>query len=104
MALATILLTRHAVLGLFFGALTGCLFLMHGDLWAAARSLLAGHFFPALQGPWRVGAILFTLILGAFTVVIEKSGGFETVARRLIGKPGGDEKRRPGFPSEASRS
>ncbi|MFK7911374.1 MAG: Na+/H+ antiporter NhaC family protein [Akkermansiaceae bacterium] len=93
-AFATILLTRHAMLGLFSGALAGCLFLVNGDLWLAMRQLLADHFFPSMQGPWRVGAILFTLILGAFTVVIEKSGGFEAVAKRLIGKDGGDEKRR----------
>ena len=84
-ALATILMSRQAVLGLFAGSLAGCLLIYGGNLGAAITSLTADHFFSSMQGPWRIGAILFTLVLGAFTVVIEKGGGFESLARKLLG-------------------
>lgn len=93
-ALITILLSRSAVLGLLTGALVGCLFITLGDGWVAFKSLISDHLFPSMQGPWRVGAILFTLILGAFTVVIEKGGGFEAIARKLVEREGGNRRRR----------
>ena len=93
-ALGTILFTRQAVLGLFAGSLSGCLLIDHGNIGAAITSLTEDHFFASMQGPWRVGAILFTLILGAFTVVIEKGGGFEVLARKLLGSENGNRQRR----------
>jgi len=93
-ALATILISRQAVFGLLMGSLAGCLLIFEGNLGAAITSLTEDHLFSSLQGPWRVGAILFTLILGAFTVVIEKGGGFESLARKLMGTTTGDPKRR----------
>ena len=36
---------------------------------SALRLALADHLFPAVQGPWRVGAIGFTLVLGSFAYV-----------------------------------
>ena len=93
-ALGTILFTRQAVLGLFAGSLSGCLLIDHGNIGAAITSLTEDHFFASMQGPWRVGAILFTLILGAFTVVIEKGGGFEVLARKLLGSENENPQRR----------
>lgn len=93
-AIVTILLSRQAVLGLFAGSLAGCLLLYAGNFSTAITSLTEKHLFPSLQGPWRVGAILFTLILGSFTVVIEKGGGFESLARKLVGRGGRNAKRR----------
>ena len=93
-ALLSILLFRQATLGLLMGALTGCLFLTHGDWGDTVKILTTEHLFASMQGPWRVGAILFTLVLGAFTVVIEKGGGFEAVARKLIQGSRGDGKRK----------
>ena len=92
-ALATILLSRQAVLGLFAGSLAGCLLIYGGNLGAAITSLTADHFFSSMQGPWRIGAILFTLVLGAFTVVIEKGGGFESLAKRLLRSKTGNPQR-----------
>ena len=80
-ALMTIFITRQVVFGLAFGALAGCLFLTGGDVASALKQLTTDHFFSSLQGPWRVGAILFTLILGSFAVVIERGGGFSAVAK-----------------------
>ena len=93
MALLFTLITREAILGLFFGALTGVLFLTNGNIFQAVVTLTEKHFFPAFSGTWHVGAILFTLILGAFAMVIEKSGGFETLANKLLGKKQRDPQR-----------
>lgn len=93
-ALLSILLTRHAVLGLLAGGLSGCLLLADGNLTVAVQSLTVEYFFASMQGPWRIGALIFTLILGAFTVIIEKGGGFDALARRWIGDRKGGAKRR----------
>ncbi len=93
-ALVVIVVTHQAILGLFFGALAGVMFLTGGQVFGSVVSLTEDHFFPALSGPWHVGAILFTLILGAFALVIEKSGGFETLAHRILAKKNGNPKRR----------
>lgn len=84
-ALLTILIFKQAVLGLFLGALAGCIMLTDGNLLGAFKDLTSAHFFPSMQGPWRVGAILFTLVLGSFAVVIEKGGGFNSLAQRFLG-------------------
>ena len=78
-ALLTILIFKQAVLGLFLGALAGCIILTDGNLLGAFKDLTSSHFFPSMQGPWRVGAILFTLVLGSFAVVIEKGGGLSLI-------------------------
>ena len=83
-ALAAILTTRHAVAGLACGTLAGALLLTGGDLAAAPRVLLADHAFPAIQGPWRTGALVFTLLLGSFAGLLEHSGGFATLMERLL--------------------
>ena len=95
-ALGVILVTRQAVVGLLMGSLAGCLFLFQGDLGAAIKSLVSEHFFSSMQGSWRIGAILFTLILGAFTVVIERGGGFESLIKKFMstGHKGEDQTRR----------
>lgn len=93
-ALTTILLSRQAILGLLTGSLAGCLLIYSGNIGAAVTSLTENHFFSSMQGSWRIGAILFTLILGSFTVVIEKGGGFESLARKLLGSGTGNPKRR----------
>jgi len=92
-ALVLTLLTRQAIVGLLFGALAGVLFLTEGNVFQAVTTLTENHFFPAFSGSWHIGAILFTLILGAFALVIEKSGGFETLANRLLGKQQRDPQR-----------
>lgn len=92
-ALVLTVVTRQAAIGLFFGAVTGVLFLTGGDIFGAVVTLTEQHFFPAFSGNWHVGSILFTLILGAFAMVIERSGGFETLTNRLLRRGSGDGKR-----------
>ncbi len=93
-ALTVTLLTHQAILGLSLGAFSGVLFLTSGNVFQSITSMVESHIFPALSGSWHVGAILFTLILGAFAMVIEKSGGFETLANRLLSKSMGNPERR----------
>ncbi|GAA5494751.1 hypothetical protein Rhal01_00915 [Rubritalea halochordaticola] len=93
-ALATIIASRQAVAGLFAGALSGCLFLTHGNLGQSFISLTESHFFASMQGSWRIGAILFTLVLGSFAMVLEKGGGFESLALRLLEKKSGNPARK----------
>jgi tetracycline resistance efflux pump len=83
-ALTLIILTKHAALGLAGGLAAGALLIHHGDPASALRAVFADYVFPALDGSWHVGAIIFTLILGAFAGLLEKSGGFETILTRLL--------------------
>lgn len=83
-ALGSILLLKEAALGLACGVAAGALLLAGGHPVAALRAGMADHVFPAMQGPWRVGALVFTLLLGAFAGVLERSGGFATLLERLM--------------------
>jgi len=85
-ALILIVLTKHAALGLAGGLAAGALLIHHGDPAGALRAVFADYLFPALDGLWHVGAIVFTLILGAFAGLLEKSGGFDTLLTRLVAK------------------
>jgi Na+/H+ antiporter NhaC len=85
-ALILIVLTKHAALGLAGGLAAGALLIHHGDPAGALRAIFADYLFPALDGSWHVGAIVFTLILGSFAGLLEKSGGFDTLLNRLVAK------------------
>lgn len=77
-ALGLVFSTRAAVLSLATACLSAILLLQfHPE---GAR--LEGWAFPeegtrlgALLGPWHLGALIFTLLLGAFAAVIERGGG-----------------------------
>jgi len=85
-AIFLIILTKQAALGLAGGLAAGALLIHHGDPAGALRAVFADYLFPALDGSWHVGAIVFTLILGAFAGLLEKSGGFDTLLTRLVAK------------------
>ena len=92
-ALVLIFATRKAAIGLGGGLLAGILLLHHDAPLKAPRALFADFVFPALGGSWHVGAIVFTLVLGAFAGLLEKSGGFDTILARLIRSARSPEKR-----------
>lgn len=75
-ALILVLLTRNAILGLASGCLLGCALLNPGlpGLWLVVW--LRDYLFGAVSGDWRVAALVFTLLLGAFAGLVELSGGF----------------------------
>jgi Na+/H+ antiporter NhaC len=91
-ALAVIVLTRRALVGLLAGAYAGAV-LLAGDPWNAYLDLLAHHLAPSLASAWKVGAILFTLVLGGFAAVLDATGGFGALLGRLT-RPGGQTARR----------
>jgi Na+/H+ antiporter NhaC len=83
-AIGVIVLLKEAAVGLACGVAAAALLLAGGQPVPALRLALAEHVFPALQGPWRIGAVVFTLVLGAFAGMLERSGGFEALLRRLL--------------------
>lgn len=83
-AIGVIVLLKEASVGLACGVLAAALLLTGGDPVKALRLALVEHVFPAMQGPWRIGALVFTLILGSFAGILEKSGGFESLLRRML--------------------
>ncbi|MDP4624852.1 MAG: hypothetical protein NWT08_06925 [Akkermansiaceae bacterium] len=85
-ALIVIILTRQAALGLGSGVVAGAFLIHHDSPIAAIRAIFADYIFPSLEGSWHIGAIVFTLILGAFAGILEKSGGFDTLLARLTTK------------------
>lgn len=92
-ALAVILMTRNALVGLLTGAFAGAVVVAGGNPWTAYLAILAEHLAPSLQSSWKTGAVAFTLILGGFAAVLEASGGLTALIRRLA-PPGRDAGRR----------
>lgn len=85
-ALIIIILTKQAALGLAFGVVSGALSIHHENPLHAIRAVFADFIFPSMQGSWHIGAIIFTLILGAFAGLLEKSGGFDALLASFISK------------------
>ncbi|MEJ6559431.1 MAG: Na+/H+ antiporter NhaC family protein [Akkermansiaceae bacterium] len=83
-ALILILITRQAALSLAAAVVTGVLLLNGGNPLASLKNLLEDIIFPLFMDPWYISAILFTLTLGAFATVLEKSGGFTALLHRLL--------------------
>jgi Na+/H+ antiporter NhaC len=83
-AIGVIVLLKEAAVGLACGVAAAALLLAGGEPVKALRLALADHVFPAMQGPWRIGALVFTLLLGSFAGILEKSGGFESLLRRML--------------------
>lgn len=83
-AITTILLTRNAAVGLAAGVIGGTLVATGGHGLEAIRSLFADHFIPQISSSWHIGALVFTLLLGAFAGVLESSGGFTAILQRLL--------------------
>lgn len=90
-AIGVIVLLKEATVGLACGVAAAALLLAGGDPIKALRLALVDHLFPAMQGPWRIGALVFTLVLGSFAGILERSGGFEALLRSfLTGKQNGE--------------
>lgn len=92
-ALTIIILTKSAAVGLASGLVAGTLLIHHEKPIHAIRAIFADHIFPSLDGPWPIGAIIFTLILGSFAGLLEKSGGFNTILKRLTSNAANPQKR-----------
>jgi tetracycline resistance efflux pump len=92
-AIVVIILVKEAVFGLACGVAAAALLLVGGDPIRALRVAFAEHLFPAMEGPWRIGALVFTLVMGSFAGILERSGGFETLLRKILSEGRDGEKR-----------
>ncbi|NNM30911.1 MAG: hypothetical protein HKO57_15435 [Akkermansiaceae bacterium] len=97
LALVVVFATHRAGLGLFLGGLAGCLLLAGGHPPGAAATWSAEHLWPAFFGTWtladgaaalpakwnawHLGALVFTLLLGAFAALLERGGGLRVLLR-----------------------
>jgi len=88
-ALAVIIVTRHALLGLLAGGFAGALLIAGGNPVGAFGDLFAAHLWPSLQSSWKIGAITFTFILGGFAAILEAGGGFAALMGRVAGRGDG---------------
>ena len=84
-ALAVIIVTRHALIGLLAGGFAGAILIRGGDPVTAVPDLLTDHLIPSLESPWKLGAIAFTFILGGFAAILERGGGFATLMKKFGG-------------------
>jgi tetracycline resistance efflux pump len=85
-ALSIVLVTRRAMIGLLAGAVSGALILTGGNCGLFLFSLFSDHFIPHFKSSWKIGALVFTLLMGGFAAVLEKSGGFERIFEWLFKK------------------
>ncbi|MCF8128787.1 MAG: hypothetical protein K9N10_09745 [Deltaproteobacteria bacterium] len=85
-ALTLVVITRRAFWGLLIGAFAGSVILCNGNPWQAYLELFARHLAPSLESSWKVGAILFTLVLGGFAAVLHEGTGFQTILHFFVGK------------------
>ena len=92
-ALAIVLLSRSALVGLLAGAVCGAILLSGGSLWGAATQLVGQQFWPIFGSSWKLSAMLFTLILGGFVALVEAGGGLQGLVHRLLGKGRAPHKR-----------
>lgn len=92
-ALAMVLITRSALLGLLIGALCGALLLASGSFLGAFEQLLMNQFWPIFGSSWKLSAMLFTLILGGFVALVESGGGLQGLVKKLLGSGSAPHKR-----------
>lgn len=83
LALAWVVLFRRVLLGLIGGAFAGAILLAGGNPWNAFVALFEVHLLPHFGSPWKTGALIFTLVLGGFAAVLEKSGAMRGWLGRL---------------------
>ncbi len=92
-ALVLVVITHRAFWGLLLGAFAGSVILCHGNPWQAYLDLFARHLAPSLSSSWKMGAILFTLILGGFAAVLHEGTGFQALLRLFVGRRGNAARR-----------
>jgi len=84
-ALAVVLISRSALVGLLTGAACGAILLAGGSLVGAVEQLVLQQFWPIFGSSWKLSAMLFTLILGGFVALVEAGGGLQGLVKKLLG-------------------
>lgn len=84
-ALGVVLLIRRVPTGLLAGGTAGVIILAGGNPIFGFVSFFSDHLIPALQDSWKIGAIIFTLLLGGLVALVEKGGGLQSLVTRFLG-------------------
>jgi len=84
-ALTLVFLSKSAWIGLLAGAACGAVLLGEGSVPGALSELVRTQFLPIFSSPWKISAILFTLILGGFVALVERGGGLHGLVRMMLG-------------------
>ena len=84
-ALAMVLISRSAMIGLLIGAVCGALLLAGGSVQSTIEQLVLNQFWPIFESSWKLSAMLFTLILGGFVALVEAGGGLQGIVKKLLG-------------------
>ena len=92
-ALAMVLISRSALIGLLIGAVCGALLLAGGSLLGTIEQLVLNQFWPIFGSSWKLSAMLFTLILGGFVALVEAGGGLQGLVKKLLGSGRAPHKR-----------
>ena len=91
-ALITILITKKTIIGLLLGSLIGTIFLSSGFL-SFFEILFKEQLYPLIVNRWNISLILFAFLLGAFTEILERGGGFKILIEHLMSKKKNRSKR-----------
>jgi Na+/H+ antiporter NhaC len=78
--------TRDIYLSLFLGAFSGAILLRQGNLAGAFLDLPARYLLPALQNPWNLSVLVFTLMMGGFVELLNRQGGMAALADWFLGR------------------
>ena len=84
-ALIVVFSARSAFLGLLVGAISGAILLTKGSPVVTLQYLLIEQFLPIFSSPWKMSALVFTLILGGFVALLEAGGGLQASLKLCLG-------------------
>ena len=85
-ALLSVLLLRKALPGLFIGAICGVILIAEGNPIHSLFIFFYDVLSPALSSSWNLSILAFTLLLGGFSALLEKGGGFEIILKNWLSK------------------
>ncbi|MCC5833512.1 MAG: hypothetical protein JJU20_02155 [Opitutales bacterium] len=87
-ALVLVFVTRKVMLSLLLGGFVGSLLLVGGNPVRAFLDLVEFHLLPHFGSGWKVGAVIFTLLMGGLVALLERSGGMTALFQRWLHRPG----------------
>lgn len=91
LALAVVIVLRRVTFGLLLGAWAGAALLNDAHWARALYVVVVEHLWPNFTSSWKVGALVFTLLLGGFAALLEAGGGLQSLVTRFLRK--GDPRR-----------
>jgi tetracycline resistance efflux pump len=91
--LTAVFLTQNALTGLLIGSLAGSLLLTGGNPVTAFAEFFSRHLIPALQSKWNLSVLIFTLLLGGFSALIEAGRGLDALLQRSLNRSGSSGRR-----------